>query len=95
MDKIGKIDANTKIGGSINDLGTEKQDVLNYQGILSLKPDEQIGKPVENYGFGKIPEGLKPFACIETELKNKDKSFGIPATMAQGIMNSAKVFNRS
>lgn len=95
MDKIGKIDANTKIGGSINNLGIGKQDTLNYDSILSKNIMDQIDKPIENYAFGKIPEGLKPFACIETELKNKDKSFGIPATMAQGIMNSAKVFNRS
>lgn len=95
MDKIGKTDANTKIGGSINDLGTGKQDVLNYDGLLSKKIEDQFGKPIENYAVGKIPEGLKPCACIETELKNKDKTFGIPATMAQGIMNSAKVFNRN
>ena len=95
MDKIGKIDANTKIGGSINDLGTGKQDTLNYDSILSKNITDQIDKPIENYAFGKIPEGLKPFVCIETELKNKDKFFATPATMAQGIMNSAKIINRN
>lgn len=93
MDKIGKTDANTQIGGNINDLGTGKQDTLNYDGVLSKNIMDQIDKPIENYGFGKIPDGLKPFVCIETELKNKDKIFATPATMAQGIMNSAKIIN--
>ena len=87
MNEIGKTDANTKIGGSINDLGTGKQDVLNYQGILNQNAADSFGN-IAKHHTGELPEGAKRLACVETELSAAKKGLNIFGTMAtQAITN--------